>query len=410
MSAARPRRSVRAGNRAIASLRVAERRGRVGAAAATAPSWIRAAARAQKVAFRQALASNPKTKGLQRGDLVRYVTGEIGRVEGVDGRSPSDYRAEYGTAHVRDSRGVLQQYGIAGLRRLRKAKKNPKRKARSMAMPRRNSKGRFVKSGSRTKSRRSSHRRPRSKGAARRRPAMRVLTVIPGGSIMPSALVANPRKRRRKARRSSPARTASGRFRKGGGHRRRRSSSRARRTTTITVRNPRRRRHVRRNPGMSRGFLKAAMSSVMPMGLGGLGGALTGVIDSKFLSTKPLISALSKIALGGVGAAILRRRPPLAFGWAGGVMGSLGYSLGVKVSGGLVAGNAKAAMKGLADLASEDQEVAALLEGMGDLVDDDGMSGDSDADGVGDVGDAADDYATALADNDDDMGDLVDAD
>jgi len=88
-------------------------------------------------------------------------------------------------------------------------------------------------------------------------------------------------------------------------------------------------------------------------------------------------------------------------------MGSLGYSLGVKVSGGLVAGNAKAAMKGLADLASDDQDVAALLEGMGDLVDDDGMSGDGDGDGVGD---ATDDYANALADSDDDMGDLVESD
>lgn len=223
---------------------------------------------------------------------------------------------------------------------------------------------------------------------------------------MPSALVANPRKRRRKARRSTPARTASGRFRK-----RRRSRARAR-TTTITVRNPRRRHHrrTRRNPGMPGGFIKAAMSSVMPMGLGGIGGALTGVIDSKLLANKPLVSALSKIVLGGVGAAVFRKRPPLAYGWAGGVMGSLGYSLGVKVAGGLVAGNAKQAMKGLADLASEDQEVAALLEGMGDLVDENNSMGDGEGEAMGDVGDAADDYAQALADSDDDVGDLVEAD
>ncbi|MEO7827207.1 MAG: hypothetical protein ABIR60_08710 [Allosphingosinicella sp.] len=158
---------------------------------------------------------------------------------------------------------------------------------------------------------------------------------------------------------------------------------------------------------MPGGFIKAAMSSVMPMGLGGLGGVLTAVIDAKLLATKPMISGLSKVAIGALGAAMLRKRPALAYGFAGGVLGSLGYSLGLKVAGGLVAPNGKAALKGIADLASEDPEMAALLEGVGDLVPDDNMGDENDG-----MGDATDDYAAALGDSDDDgndMGDLVDA-
>lgn len=206
---------------------------------------------------------------------------------------------------------------------------------------------------------------------------------------MPRALVANPRKRRRKARRSGSARRSStGRFLK------------RRRSRSVTS-NPRRRRARRvRNPGtMARGFVKSAMSSLLPMGLGGIGGALSGFADAKFMADKPLISAISKVVLGAGGAALLRKRPALAFGFAGGVMGSFGYSMGVKAAGGLVATSPQAALKGIADMANDDPAMAALLEGLGELTTDDG---------VGDAG--GEDYVDALADTDEDLAEFVEAD
>lgn len=199
---------------------------------------------------------------------------------------------------------------------------------------------------------------------------------------MSRALVANPRKRRKRA--SSRRRTSSGRF-----------------VAKRHTKNPRKRRHHgrrRRNPGTAGGFVQAAIGSLLPMGLGGLGGAVCGLADAKLMSDKPVLSALSKVALGAAGAALLRKRPALAFGWAGGVMGSFGYSMGVKAAGGLVAHSSAGALKGIADMASDNPEMAALLEGLGDIGPDDGV-GDSD------------DYVNALGDSDesDGVGELVDA-
>jgi hypothetical protein len=228
------------------------------------------------------------------------------------------------------------------------------------------------------------HRRKKSRRASKSR---RRLQPTQGVTTMSRALVANPRKRRKRA---SRRRTSSGRFI-------------AKRRTT---RNPRKRRHHgrhRRNPGMAGGFIKAAIGSLLPMGMGGIGGAVCGMADAKLMSDKPVISALSKLALGAAGAALLRKRPALAFGWAGGVVGSFGYSMGVKAAGGLVAHSPTAALKGIADMAQDNPEMAALLEGLGDVGPDDG---------VGDVGDS-DDYVAALsgADGDGDgVGELVDAD
>jgi hypothetical protein len=150
---------------------------------------------------------------------------------------------------------------------------------------------------------------------------------------------------------------------------------------------------------MGGGMMKAAIASLLPMGLGGLGGAVCGFADARFMSDKPVVSALSKVALGALGAAVLRKRPALAYGWAGGVMGSFGYSMGVKASGGIVAHSPTTALKGIADMAQDNPEMAALLEGLGDSGNDDG------------IGDASADYVSALGDSDesDGVGDLVDA-
>jgi hypothetical protein len=104
------------------------------------------------------------------------------------------------------------------------------------------------------------------------------------------------------------------------------------------------------------------------------------------------------VGFGALGAVLLRKRPALAYGWAGGVMGSFGYSMGVKAAGGLVAHSATGALKGIADMASDNPEMAALLEGLGDL---EPSLGDADDGTLGD-----NDYNASLGDPDG-MGDLI---
>lgn len=121
------------------------------------------------------------------------------------------------------------------------------------------------------------------------------------------------------------------------------------------------------------------------MGAGAIGGAITGFIDTKLLAEKHVVSVLSKAALGILGAMLLRRKPAIAMGFAGGCFGTLGYAFGVKLGGGLVAKSAVAAAVGLGELADSDPQVAAMLAGLADVVPD-GM------------GDAAGDYSDSLGD------------
>lgn len=107
----------------------------------------------------------------------------------------------------------------------------------------------------------------------------------------------------------------------------------------------------------------------MPMAAGGAGGFVAGFVDAKFTGTKPLISMLTKVGLGVGGAILLKRKPQLALGFAGGVIGSLGYSMGIKMGGGMVAPTPGTALKGIADMASEDPELAAMLSDAEDLED-----------------------------------------
>lgn len=310
-----------------------------------------------------------------------------------------------GVQPVRLSKRADALYRAVG-RRVRTT--NPrKRKARSMAKAKRNRFGRFVKtarrhvrrarnrlghfiSASKPKRRKARTTRKRTSPRRRKNPGVRFIAIAPTeGGTMPRALVANPKRRRAKRRRG--ARSASGRFL---------PTTKRRRRRARRVSNPRRhRRHARRNPGMPSGLVRSAMASLLPMGLGGIGGAISGFADAKLMADKPILSAASKVALGAVGAALLRKRPALAFGFAGGVMGSFGYSMGVKAAGGLVATSPTAALKGIADMANDDPEMAALLEGLGELAPDNG---------VGDV-EGGDDYVNALADADDDLSDLVEA-
>lgn len=167
----------------------------------------------------------------------------------------------------------------------------------------------------------------------------------------------------------------------------------------VLVANPRRRR---KNPRRARNpmgsIVQTAKSVVMPMAAGAAAGGLAGFIDAKFLSTKPTTSIAAKLGLAFLGAFALRKKhPAIAMGFAGGMVGATGYGVGVKLGGGHVALNGLQGLKGLADMAADDPEVADLIAGLGDVVPDN-------------MGDAAGEYNDALSDDGDQggtMGDVV---
>jgi len=186
------------------------------------------------------------------------------------------------------------------------------------------------------------------------------------GEMMPMATVVNPRRRRRRRARRNPGLVAV--------NRRRSRKRRTRRNTGLVAVNRRRRRHVRRNPrrrhyrrnpGM--GSLMSSFKQALPMAAGGVaGGVAAGFLDTKVFVGRPTLSILAKLGAAVVGGMFLRRRfPGLANGLVGGMMGSVGYSVGVKMGGGMVAHNAAGAIKGLGDMAGEDQALTNLLSGTG---------------------------------------------
>lgn len=247
-------------------------------------------------------------------------------------------------------------------------KRAPVRKRRAAPRYRRAARGRFASRYSPKYVRRQRARPTRSRKHYRARVTIRPRQRIAGlvvrnprtGELMPMATVVNPRRRRRhrKVRAASP---------------RRRRRSRARRTTS----NPRRhRRGVRRRTSHKRhrrtvrnpaGGLKGAFMTSLPVAAGGVaGGIIAGFLDTKVLTGRPTLAILAKLGIGVGSLLLLRRRAPnLALGLAGGALGSVGYSVGVKMGGGMVAHNAAGAIKGLGDMAGEDPALNNLLSGSG---------------------------------------------
>jgi len=273
-----------------------------------------------------------------------------------------------------------------------KRRRNPTTKKRRAAKLHRNRLGHFVKRKRKavSRARPAAKKRRRTSTAARRHtPAHRThrrkaLKKIPArtriaglvrltprtGAIMPYTRVANPR--RKKHHRRNPSRK----------HHRR-----ARR---------------RRNPSFG-GVMATVKSTAAPMVVGGLAGLGAGFVDAKLLGSKPIISIFVKLAAALAGAAVVgQKHPMIAAGWAGGLIGSTGYHAGVALGGGMVGLSPQGALKGIADMAADDPEMAAMIAGLGE-VDDDNSGGA--------LGEAADEYNAALSDVEDDaMGDVVEAD
>jgi hypothetical protein len=247
--------------------------------------------------------------------------------------------------------------------------------------------------------------RRRRKKTTKKRKQMAHLRRNRKGQFLPrarNAAVANPKRRRKAKRRAAPARARARRRRptKAITHRRRGHKRRYPHTVIFKKPNPRRRRRRARNPSFG-GIMSTVKSSAMPMVMGGVAGLSAGYMDAKFLGSRPTVSVLAKVGLALLGAAALgRKRPMLAAGWAGGMIGSTGYHAGVKFGGGMVGLSPAGALKGIADMAADDPEMANMIAGLGDVVDDGAQA-------LGD--DAAEDYNAVLEDSDDDLADVVDA-
>jgi hypothetical protein len=171
---------------------------------------------------------------------------------------------------------------------------------------------------------------------------------------------------------------------RGGSHMARRRTHRSRRRAAVIMVNPRRRRRAharrrnpshrrrrfsrRRNPGMSSGGIKGAVRSVFMAAIPAVGaGFVANFIDAKFLSAQNIVvRVLAKVAQAAAAAMLFRGKPVMAYSAMGGVLGSIGGDFGTQFAGGAVVGAtpvAKAA--GVAALITEDpRTMGVLVEGM----------------------------------------------
>lgn len=186
----------------------------------------------------------------------------------------------------------------------------------------------------------------------------------PGGAAtMPYALVVNPEPKMSKKRKSRSKK-------------RRHTSKRrghARKRRNVVVMNPRRGRRRRRNAlVLNPGGVGNVIGSVAKTAIPAIGGGfLANFVDGKFLGSKSsIVRILGKVGLAAaVGVVGKRVAPQGAAAAMAGVLGTIGGDLGARAAGGLPAIPAQQATKaGLAAMAAEDDNVAALLEGMGIVV------------------------------------------
>jgi hypothetical protein len=156
-------------------------------------------------------------------------------------------------------------------------------------------------------------------------------------------------------------------------------------------------RRRRRNPGGAAGIM-GKVRNVLAMSLPAVaGGFVAGFVDSKFLAGKnAVIRYGAKVGLAVVAGIALSKRPAAAAAAMGGIIGTIGSDLGVKMGGGVVASSKAAGMKELAAMAADDGDLALLMReelsgyGLGLIVQDqpgrgDGL-GESDSEGMGDEG------------------------
>jgi hypothetical protein len=209
--------------------------------------------------------------------------------------------------------------------------------------------------------------------------------------MMPNAIVANPRRRRRR-RRNPSAYSVNPRRR-----RRRRNPRRG----TVSNRRRRRRRNpssYASNPRFSiKGVMGTAKRAVFPAAAGIGGGVIAGLIDTKVAPKKRVMQGLLKFGAGVLGAIALRKNPWAAGAFIGSTVGTIGYGIGIRMGGGVIADSKGQALLAIADLAAEDPQLEQYIADAGSIAD------------LVEAGELAD-AGVDIADSDDDVSDLVMAD
>lgn len=237
----------------------------------------------------------------------------------------------------------------------------------------------------------------------KRRKAKRSASTHKGPANMPYALIANPRKRRRRKATNPKRRVRRHKAKRARNPKRRRTArALARRThPTVTVINPKRRRRGRRvrNPSGSQ-IMESLKESALPSMVGAGAGFGLAVLDTKVLHHKPMFSLISKVGLAMCANVILAGHQRVAHAISAAAMASVGYSMGIKTMGGMVAMDQGAMLQGMAAMAEEDAGFAALLQdaGVGTL-----LTGVDPGMGAAETN-AANDYADALGDGEDGYG------
>ena len=302
---------------------------------------------------------NPAPKGAAKREALRAAFERRQRVmhEGGGGGSTRKTRAIHDAAVRRGAASVLRRNPLAGLvagnpRRRRNAKKKgphhmARRSAKQRAAFRRMQAGlRRYKQGLARAGKPKRRRRRRLHNPRRAHARRRHITHPNKGAHMA---------RRRRRRRRNPARVMVNPRRK---HRRRR--------------NPRRafRRHHRRHGGHHRfrrrrnpaglgmffkDFLKVSIPSLLIPGV-------VGFAQAKLMSGMSAPAQYgAKVGLAAVGGYMLRKRPLLSVSLMASIMGTIGFTQGVRAGGGVVAVGPKDAQKALAALVREDPRAMGVL-------------------------------------------------
>ncbi len=223
--------------------------------------------------------------------------------------------------------------------------------------------------------------------------------LVPYGFYQPARkkapkMARRKRRRTRRVARRRPARRRARRIRRSVTVPRRRARRyRRNRRGRVIYMNPGRRRsrrriRRRRNPSMGRGIT----GIFVPFAAGFIASMAAAGID-KMLATSPKMASLAK-----VGAAFLigfagRRYPRASVAAIGALAGSIGYPLGVRLAGGMVAATPQQAVQGLGSMARTYPQMGALLSGgMGALL----------SDAPSNLPAVASDYMTALRNRVDD--------
>lgn len=137
------------------------------------------------------------------------------------------------------------------------------------------------------------------------------------------------------------------------------------------------RRRRRRNPAGIGNVMQTAKKTIAIAIPAVAGGAIMSLIDAKVLAGRPQwMQVAGKVFAAGLVSVGLRKRPATAQILMGAMLGTLGYQLGARLSGGVVAPNAAEAAKSMGYLVRENPAMfGALVDSSGQYLPGPSLSG-----------------------------------